>query len=498
MTSVYRSLSFSFLERVVLVGVMLVSYALIARLLSPEEIGIYSIATALIGIGQVIRDFGIGNFLIQEKHLTKEHIRTAYGVSFLIGGTLFLTFAAGASLVGQFYGDQRMTWIVQIVALNFLLMPFCSISQALLKRDMQFGRLMNVNVAAAIIGSIVTLWLAFEKLGPQSLAWGAIAVNAATGIGAWLARNERGFDLPSLKEWRKVLTFGGQSAGVAVITTVAMDMNDLVVGRVLGFAPTAIVNRANGLVNLFHQQVMSAIRSVALPAFAQAHRANEKLEPIYVASVTAVTAIAWPFYGFVALHATDILRLMFGPQWDASAALVPIFCMCGALSASCNLALTLATAVGRNDVATKTDLVVQPIRVAILVGAVLIFRSLEAVAWAALLVNVLSTPYFFWVKDRLLRTDKTAMWRGLSSSLMLTLACLCFPVLYTLGLSGAGPSGVVSTLVQALAAGVMWILALFWLGHPLSKDRMVLQARDQTVAFIPLLGPLLPPRRLGA
>ena len=498
MSSVYKSLSFSFLERMVLVGVMLVSYTLIARLLSPEEIGIYSIATALIGIGQVIRDFGVGNFLIQEKHLTKDHIRTAYGVSFLIGGTLFLAFALGAPLVGQFYGDPRMTWIVQIVSLNFLLMPFCSISLALLKRDMQFGRLMNVNVAAAIIGAFVTLWLAFDHWGPQSLAWGSIAINAATGLGAWLARRERGFDWPSLKEWRKVLTFGGQSAGVAVITTVAMDMNDLVVGRVLGFAPAAIINRANGLVNLFNQQVMSAIRSVALPSFAQAHRANEKLEPIYVASVTAVTAIAWPFFGFVALHATDILRLMFGSQWDASAALVPIFCLCGALAASCNLALTLATAMGRNDVATKTDLVAQPIRAAILVGAVLYFRTLEAVAWAALLVNLLSTPYFFWVKDQLLKTDTRAMWRGLSSSLMLTLACLFLPALYTLVWSGGGPSGVLSMLLQALATGVTWVLALFWLAHPLSKDRMVQRARDQAVAFMPLLGPLLPPRRLGA
>ena len=82
MASVYRSLSFSFIERIVLIGVMLVSYVLIARLLTPEEIGIYSVATALIAIGQVVRDFGIGNFLIQEKELTKAHVRTAFGISF--------------------------------------------------------------------------------------------------------------------------------------------------------------------------------------------------------------------------------------------------------------------------------------------------------------------------------------------------------------------------------------------------------------------------------
>ena len=271
-----------------------------------------------------------------------------------------------------------------------------------------------------------------------------------------------------------------------------MDINDLVVGRILGFAPTAILNRANGLVSLFNQQVMGAIRSVALPAFAQAHRAGQQLEPLYLASVTAVTVIAWPFYGFVALHSTDILRIMFGPQWDAAAHLVPIFCLAGAMSATCNLALTLAIAMGRNDIATKADLIAQPIRVAILVAAAVAFKSLEAVAWASLLVSVLSTPYFLWVKNGLLPTDKTAMRRGLFSSMIVTAACLFIPAFNMILLSHGGPSGLAGTLVQAVITPIAWVIALFWLGHPLSQDRIVLRARDKAVSILPLLGLLLP------
>jgi len=240
MPSVYRSLVFSFIERFALIGITLVSYVLIARLLTPEEIGIYSVAAALIAIGQVFREFGVGNFLIQEKNLTKGHIRTAFGVSLLMSGVLFMMVVVGAPLVGDFYKDQRMTMIVRIIALNFLVMPFCSISVALLRRDMQFGKLTSVNIVAAVIGTATTLGLAFAKFGPQSLAWGAIAANLVTGIGAWAARTDNELIVPSLSEWRKVLTFGSQSAGAGLITSVAMGINDLTVGRVLGFAPAAI------------------------------------------------------------------------------------------------------------------------------------------------------------------------------------------------------------------------------------------------------------------
>lgn len=492
MASIHKSLFFSFFEKFALIGVTLVSYVLIARLLTPEEIGIYSVAAALIAIGQVIREFGVGNFLIQEKNLTKDHIRTALGVSMLISTALFLIVASCAPFIGEFYKDSRMITIVRIIALNFLVMPFCSISLALLRRDMQFGKLTSINIFSAVIGTATTLGLAFSEFGPESLAWGVIATNCMTGLGAWAVRPNHKLISPSLSEWRKVLTFGSQSAGAGIVTSIAMGINDLTVGRVLGFAPAAIISRANGLVAMFNQQAMDAVRSVALPAFARAQHNNLEMEPIYVSSVTAVTAVAWPIYGFVALHATDILRAMFGHQWDAAAPLVPIFCLTYALSASVNLVLTLAIAIGRNDIAAKTDLIAQPVRAVILVLAAVIFKSLEAIAWAGLIVNILSTPYFLWIKNRLLPTDKQAMRKGLIASAFLTSTCILLPLAWVVLIDRGNPSGLISTLVQSLVVAVIWIFAIFWLNHPICKDPMIQKLRAKVVSIFPVAKLMLP------
>jgi O-antigen/teichoic acid export membrane protein len=336
--------------------------------------------------------------------------------------------------------------------------------------------------------------MAWGGYGPQSLAWGIVVLNAVTGIGAALAMEGREAFRPSLSEWRKVLKFGGQSASVAVVTTVAMDINDLVVGRVLGFAPVAIFSRAFGVVNLFQQQVMGAIRNVALPAFALAHREKQALEPRYVDSVAAVTAIAWPFYGFIAMHPQEILRILFGPQWDAAAPLVPILALSGALAALCNLVLTLAIAIGRNDVATRTDLLVQPIRATIVIAAALIFRSLEAIAWATLAAYVLATPYFLLVKHRLIPTDLAAMRHGLTASLVLTAACLVLPGASLVLVFGAEGANTLGTFVHAALAAMVWILGIFWLKHPLSRDALVARVTDNLISAVPAFGALLPRR----
>jgi len=337
MASVHRSLAIALAERYALIALSLISYVVVARLLTPAEIGIYAIATALIGMAQVIRDFGVGSFLIQEKRLTDAHIQSALGVSLLIGATLFAIFMLAAPFAGRFYGDVRVTGIVRLVAFNFLLLPFCSISISLLRREMLFGRIMAANLTAAVVGTIVTLGLAWTGSGPKSLAWGALAANVATGLVAWLVRKSRRLLWPSLSEFRAIVRFGGQTTIAAVITSAAMDANDLVVGKVLGFSPVAMLSRAQGLMNLFHRDIMSAVRGVAYPAFAKAHREGEAMDPKYIVSVTNLTVFAWPFYGMAALYPLEILRLVFGPQWDAAAHLVPIFCLAGAAAATYSL-----------------------------------------------------------------------------------------------------------------------------------------------------------------
>lgn len=492
MPSVYRSLVFSFIEKFSLIGITLFSYILIARLLTPEEIGIYSVAAALIAIAQVVREFGVGNYLIQEKDITKQHIQTAFGVSLMIGALLFIIAFFTSPYVGSFYKDDRMVVIVRIISLNFLIMPFCSISIALLRREMQFDRLMTVNITAAVIGTASTVGLAFLNFGPQSLAWGAITTNITAGFTAWLIRDANKTLMPSLTNWNKVFSFGSKSASVGVLTALAMGINDLAIGRMLGFAPAAVISRANGLVAMFSQQIMDSVRSVALPAFARANRANQPLEPIYISSVSAVTVISWPFYGLLAIHSSIILNLMFGPQWENAAKLVPIFCLSAAIASTYNLVLTLAISIGRIDLATKTDFIMQPTRALIVVISLLTFNSLEAVAWSTLLFNIIGAPYLWLVKDKVVKTDKIIMLKGLTASFLVATFSLITSYYLSLLINIFYKSDVILFLVQALLLAPILIVTIFVFRHPLSNDPIILATRTKIIKFSPYLVYLLP------
>ena len=490
MSSVRRSLALSFIESYALIAISFLSNILLARLLMPKEIGLYSVSLAIIGIAQVLRDFGIGNFLIQEKNLSDAHIRTAFGFSLLIGGGLCIVTYFAAPLAGKFYGEDQIVLTMRISSLNFLVLPFCSISLSLLRRKMAFKQVLIVNFIAAIFNFGVTISLAYSGFGPNSLAIGAVTANIVTGIGAWLARVDRKLLLPGFSEWRTLLNFGGQSVAANIITAISMDINDLATGKILGFAPVAMISRAQGLMNLFHRDVMGAIRNVAFPAFAKANKEGQQLEPGYVYSVSIITLIAWPFYGFISFFALEILRLMFGPQWDEAASLVPIFCLAGAVAATSNLVLSAILAIGRIDLVTKAELIFQPIRAALIVGAAIIFQSLIACAIAYFISFVIYTIFVYSIKEICIQNNYHKLCANLWISFKVTVVTLVFPaalwfkskvISVTLTLPPADfifdismdrniPVSLINLIAAAALAAISWFIALIIFRHPVTAD----------------------------
>jgi lipopolysaccharide exporter len=468
MTTVRRSLVFSFLERYLMIALQIVSFTVLARLLTPQQIGLYSVTLAIVSIAQVIRDFGLANYLIQKKELSDDYVGSAVGVSLLLAGSLFVLVMIAAPFIGDYYKDASLSQIIHVVALNFLILPVNSICLALMRREMKFNVLMRINVVAAAVATGTTIWLAWVGFGSLALACGEITSNIMIALGLWRCGGMKVLVKPQLHKWREILNFGGQVTAANVVTSISMDINDLIVGKVLGFTPVAIISRAQGLVSLFNRDFMGAIRTVAYPAFSKAHREGESIETKYIASVTAITALAWPFYGLVSLFSLEILRIMFGPQWDQAAPLVPYFCLAGAFAATINMITTLMLSVGNSRLVALADFIIQPIKAIALTLVVYYYRALEPFAIGFLIFSILAVPYFYYFKERCIPSDFKGLVIGLSKSLTLTIFCLAPSVLGVQMLRA--PDSVLPLLpllICVASSGLVWLISIYLFKNPL-------------------------------
>ena len=208
MSTTRVSLLFSFVEKYLLVLLSLAGGMIISRLLTPTQAGIYSVAAVLLGVAQVLRDFGAGQYLVQERELTETKLRAVLGASFVFAWPLAALIALLGYPLASFYREPALAPLLQLLAVNFVLLPFSSVILPMLRREMRFGAICAINLSHGLCSVLVSVTLAWHGFGFMSMAWGSVAAtSAALLVSLWLSPPRMPW-LPARTGIRQVIVFG--------------------------------------------------------------------------------------------------------------------------------------------------------------------------------------------------------------------------------------------------------------------------------------------------
>lgn len=468
--SVRRSLVLSFARNYTNLVFSLGSVMVLSRLLTPAEVGIYSVAVATTTVIQMLRDFGVSEYLVQEKELNDAVARSAFTVNLIMAWSLAVIVFFSSPWIATFYKEPGLRLVLEVLSINFILLPFGSTVNALLIRSMQFGTLYKINLGWLIARTGTTLTLAFLGQGYMSLAWGSVAGMAATVLGcfAWgRAYRIRGL---GLTHWRSVTRFGMQQTVNGIVSQLGGFAPDFVIGRILGFADVGLFSRGQGLINLFSTKVASAIGAVSFPAYARRHHGSQDAHRFYLKTLTFVTGIALPFSVFAALMAFPIIHVMFGHQWYKAVPILRLLAVAMFINYLTPQFVQFFTATGRVRIVTGMTVLVQALRVGILIPAA--FYSLEAVAASQVVVAVVSTS----IQCGLLRRYATITFRdlmsALSPSLGLAVATALVPAVVFVLMPSSGTDLWLSLAFSVIGGGAGWLIAAWMLKHPLWFELM--------------------------
>lgn len=458
------SFLFSFAEKYAALLLNTIGAMLLARLLTPAEVGIYAVGAVLVGLAQVLRDFGVGSYLIQAKVLDEEKLRAALCVSMLLAWSLALLVLAASPMAAWFYREPRVQTVLQLLSINFVLMPFSAIAIPYLRRQMRFPAICAINLSQCSAQLLCSVVLAALGWGYLSLAWGGVAGAAATLLAVLCCRPA---GLPWLPAWRgvrEILAFGSVSTAGTVIDEAGVAAPDLIIGKVTGLADLGVYSKGMGVINVFNQLVTSAISPVIFPLFSAQARAGRDLKQAYLTTVSYVTVLAWPFFGFVALMAPALVRLLYGDQWDAAVPLIRVICIGSALYSMFSMARYLLVAMGEVSTQARLDAMAVPLRVvAVLVAAPF---GLYWVGWAIVAGAVFRSWLTLACLRHLIALRVSELFAATRGSAAVAGVCLAsVPLVHWL------PAGEAVRLAFAAAmCGVLWLAALHYVRHALAHE----------------------------
>ena len=301
--------------------IQFIAGATLARLLTPDEFGAFSVASGAASVLYALREFGASNYLVRAEHVDRATVGSvllaSFTLSVLLGGLLALS----AGWVADFFHDRRIAPLLYVIAANFLVLPLGLLGNSLLIREERFYHLTLVNAGSGLAGALVMVLLAFAGAGALALAVGATVSSLTFAIFSALVR-PRGWALCfAFSKVPDVLRFGGWLTGVGLIGQVAQSLGELVIGKRLGLAAAGLFDKGGSLVRLVGSFASPVIYSVVFARVAAESRRGDDLSQGYLHRLAILSAVAWPAFLFLAIEAGPAIRLVFGPQWDAA---VPI------------------------------------------------------------------------------------------------------------------------------------------------------------------------------
>ena len=352
----------------------------VVRLLVPGDYGLMALASLVVSVAAAAAELGLGTSLVQAGAFDREQLARVAALALLLNLGMGLVVACGAPLAALFFNEPRLTAVIQVGALHFVLAAFTTVPEALLLRDMDFRRLSAADLAAVLSGSLATLALALVGAGVWSLVVGnllAALVRSSLLIRGRVVRPQFRFDRIA-----RFAVFGGTLTASRLVWQLTNQVDVLIAGRFLPKEAVGLYSMAVHLATLPMQKISSVVNQVALPTIARLQAERPRLQLRLLAALRLMMLVAIAPLWCLAAVAPEFVNVVLGPQWNGIAyplrmisLLVPLKIASSVISTS-TVALGAATLDLRN---TMVNVVVLPI--AFLVGVHWGIDGL-ATAWA--------------------------------------------------------------------------------------------------------------------
>lgn len=409
MADLRRSLVINFFSSSGAAFLQFIVSVLLARILSPSEIGVYSMTAVFVNFAHVFRDFGVSTYIQREPDLNPQKIRSAIGVvftsSWLIAGLLF----ALSGWIGDWFGEPQIVPVMRVLSIGFLIIPFGAITSALLARELAAEKQAIVNAVGTISFCVSCLLFGYLGYGSMSLAY-ANLVNIIACTLAYIPLRPKGLPwLPGFHHWRSVAHFGGGLLVSNCIGTINAAIPDILLGKLGSARHVGLLSRANSTVTIFTYVAGSTVNYGAISYMAQAHHRGESLAPIFLRATALLTGVGWTALALTAILGHDIVMALYGRAWlEAVPAILPL-ALSAAVIMTFHYVSTAMTAIGRPYLAAWPVLVSLATRVAF--GVLLFDGSVANFAWALCVASFCTAPviamqqnfYFGLTTSRLLR-----------------------------------------------------------------------------------------------
>jgi O-antigen/teichoic acid export membrane protein len=301
----------------------------LARLLAPHDWGLAAMVMVFAGFVVVFTDNALGTALIQRDELVEEDKSTVFWISAAIGLALALTGVAVSGPVAGFYREPDVKPLLVAVSIGFLVSSLGTTQMALMVRRMEFRKLELRAIAATLVGAVAGVTVAVMGLGPWAIVSQQLGEVVTSTALLWTVSPWRPSFTFSIASLRKLGGFAGNVFGENLLYQVGRNLNNLLIGRVLGPAAVGAYVLATNVILVPFSRIAAPLQQVFFPAFSRMGDDRPRMSDVWLRATRLVALISVPSLVGLAVVAPDFVHVVLGPRWSKATPVIQILAAVG-------------------------------------------------------------------------------------------------------------------------------------------------------------------------
>lgn len=313
-----RGGSASILSRLAIVLARLLSTILLARLLSPDDFGVFAVLAALVELSVAIIEFGLPLASTQRSNMSQSARSSLFVINAGLGVVVGAAFVVCAPLLASAYEAPEMAVLTYWVAAVPILTGISAQFRAEMMSSLRFVSLSAIQMVSRVSSIVIAVAYAFMyqdvfalvllTLLPAVFELPAFAIGShwRPGVpGAW-------------RETREVLVIGSRIFGLNLVRSASRSIIVPIAGLAVPSTALGYYDRANQLSAAPTNALTDALQQVAVPTLGRARATGDDLPRYFdrlqsLLTFTFVTAL-----GVAAAVGEPLIVWLLGEDWSAA------------------------------------------------------------------------------------------------------------------------------------------------------------------------------------
>lgn len=401
----YKGISWIGTLRLSIRAIAFLRIAIIARLLSPSQFGIFSIAALILAFTEIATDTGINIFLIQKKDNISKYINSAWVVSIARGFLMFiaiLVFSQFAPAFFSAFNQKSLYEILFIASFVPIIKGFINPSNAKFLKELNYKKEFIYRTSIFFVESLSAVILVFYLLSPIGLIL-ALVVGAIFELFLSFMFVK---PTPKLRFEYSILTEfikkGKWFTVSGIFNYLYQQADSISVGKLLGPSSLGLYDAAYKISLLPISEITDVVGKATFPIYVKFSEDRIRLKRAYLKSLTAVTVLVLVLGGLFLVFPQTIIKIVLGEKWIDAAGALQVLAILGILRG-------ISTTINAPFYATEKQNIVAFINLISFLGLIvtivpLIYMwGIIGAATSAIIGILLSLPFAVWFAIKLMK-----------------------------------------------------------------------------------------------